>query len=1127
MAADMHVRKRDGSLEPVDLTKIQRRIQTLAGLTGDAFSRLDVDVAQVSIKTVNGLYNGVTTSELDTLAAETAAAMTTRHPDYGTLAARIAISNLHKNTSQDFVKVTELLFRQVDKFTGEPAPRVSAEYHAAVLRHADAIARTIDYSRDYEYSYFGFKVMERSHLMRVDGRVAESPQQMLMRVSIGIHCVGSFDDIEAALDTYQAMSRREFTHATPTLFNAGTERPQLSSCFLLKMNDDSIEGIYKTLGDCAAISKNAAGIGLSVHNIRAAGSYIKGTGGESNGLVPMLRVFNATACYVDQCFSGDTPVFTRRGPVPARDVRVTDEVLASDGRYHRVLELLRHRYTGEILEIELETGFTARVTPAHRVLARTLVDGAPFTGYMPAGELRPGHRLIMPPTLDAISHDLPHLTEDICRLYGMMLGSRTHLNGLCELEFERSDLEFVKRILPTLGVCDASFYVPEHAHHRRVAVFDPISPHFPFSTRPSSFDAEMLHLPINKLYAVVRGLVSTFQIPTVLTPRIAVPRHLRDAVLFASMRLGDPFALASDEEENRDGSTVVIKVGHHFLGDAWQVPDNVAIPPIPVKSVKRNTTSETVYDFVVQDEPSFTTSIGVAHNGGNKRPGAIAVYLEPWHSDIFEFLDLRNNNGKEEQRARDLFLAMWVPDLFMRRAKENADWSLFSPSEAPGLAEVWGAEFDALYERYEREGRARRTVKARKLLTTICERQINTGNPYMLFKDACNAKSNQRNLGTIQGSNLCAEIVQFTSPEMTAVCNLASLSLPAFVDVQRKTVDFDRLAAAARRAVTNLNRVIDLNYYPTPESERSNRALRPVGLGVQGLADVFFMLRLPFDSKRAEALNREIFETIYFAALDRSCELAERDGPYELYEGSPVSLGELQPDAWGEDLSGSRWDWSGLRERIKRHGVRNSLLTALMPTASTSQILGYNECFEPITSNVYVRRVLSGEFQLVNQYLLRDLIELGLWSEDMRQAIIASNGSIQRIVGIPAEIKELYKTVWEISQRRVLDLARGRAPFVDQTQSMNIHIAHPDVRKMASLHMASWEMGLKTGMYYLRSMPAADAIKFTVDERAAARLLLTSSEAEQGGAAGSGAAGGGSEGAVCSRNNPDCVSCSA
>ncbi|WP_347157558.1 ribonucleoside-diphosphate reductase subunit alpha [Pontibacter chitinilyticus] len=764
----MLVVKRDGRRESVKFDKITARIEKLCyGLHMDYVSPIEV-----AKKVIDGIYDGVTTVELDNLAAETAASLTTKHPDYAVLAARIAISNLHKVTSKSFSNTMKRLYTYEDPKTGENASLIAKDVYEIIRKHAAQLDSTIIYDRDYNYDYFGYKTLERSYLLRLDGKVVERPQHMLMRVAVGIHK----EDIESAIETYNLMSEKWFTHATPTLFNAGTPKPQLSSCFLLTMKDDSIPGIYDTLKQCAQISQSAGGIGLSIHNVRATGSYIKGTNGTSNGIIPMLKVFNDTARYVDQ--------------------------------------------------------------------------------------------------------------------------------------------------------------------------------------------------------------------------------------------------------------------------------------------------------------------------GGGKRKGAFAIYLEPWHADIFEFLDLKKNHGKEENRARDLFYALWTPDLFMKRVEENGDWSLFCPNEAPGLSECWGKDFERLYEKYEREGRARKTVKAQDLWFAVLESQIETGTPYILYKDNANGKSNQQNLGTIKSSNLCTEIMEYTDENEVAVCNLASLALPRFIKEEdgHKTFDHQKLFDVTYHVTKNLNKVIDINYYPIPEARNSNLRHRPIGLGVQGLADTFIHLRMPFESDEAKGLNKDIFETVYFAAMTASKDLAKKQGPYETFKGSPLSEGKFQFDLWGVTPESGRWDWEELRQEVIEHGVRNSLLVAPMPTASTAQILGNNESFEPYTSNIYLRRVLSGEFMVVNKHLLKDLIALGIWNDKMKQDIIAANGSVQDIPNIPQNIKDLYKTVWEISQRTVIDMSADRGAYICQSQSLNLHVQNVNFGKLTSMHFYSWKKGLKTGMYYLRTKSAVDAIKFTVEKQAAETL---------------------------------------
>ncbi len=789
----MQVIKRNGTKEPVAFDKITARVVRLCNGLNLNF----VEPVEIAKKVIQGIYDGVTTTELDNLAAETSANMTTTHPDYGILAARIAVSNLHKNTSDSFSETMDKLCQYVDKKTGTAA-LVAKEVNDIVQKNKKRLNAAIDYKRDFEFDFFGFKTLERSYLLKMHDVIAERPQHLFMRVAIGIHQ----NDIDAAIETYELMSQKWFIHATPTLFNAGTPKPQLSSCFLLSMQDDSIDGIYNTLTQCAKISQSAGGIGLSVHNVRAKGSYIKGTNGASNGLVPMLQVFNATARYVDQ--------------------------------------------------------------------------------------------------------------------------------------------------------------------------------------------------------------------------------------------------------------------------------------------------------------------------GGGKRKGAFAMYLEPWHPDVMDFLDLKKNHGKEEMRARDLFYALWIPDLFMKRVKENAMWSFFCPNECPELYNLYGEEFEKLYEKYEQEGYARKTIKAQELWFAILDSQIETGTPYMLYKDAANKKSNQKNLGTIRSSNLCTEIMEYTSKDEVAVCNLASINLSKLV--VNGEFDHQRLFEITQIVTRNLNKVIDINYYPIAEAKNSNMRHRPIGIGVQGLADAFILMRMPFDSEEARQLNKEIFETIYFGALTASKDLAAKNGAYETYEGSPISQGQLQFDLWDVEPS-LRWDWYRLKAEIQKHGVRNSLLIAPMPTASTSQILGNNECFEPYTSNIYTRRVLSGEFVVVNKHLLTDLIKLGLWDQDMKNALIANNGSIQSFEGIPEDLKAMYKTAWEIKQKVILDMAADRGAFICQSQSMNVFMQDANYKKLSSMHFYGWQCGLKTGMYYLRTKSAADPIKFTVDMTKIKQkqpVSVNASDVQKVNSAN-----------ACSIDNPDCDSCGA
>jgi len=786
----MEVIKRDGSRERVKLDKILSRVKRQCyGLDMNFLEPMEV-----AKKVIHGLYDGITSNELDTLAAETAASLTPTHPDYSILAARICVTSLHKRTPKSFSQVIKQLYEYVDPKTGLYAPMIADDVYEIIMNNAKEIDSQIIHERDLNYDYFGFKTLEKSYLLKMNGLPAERPQQLLMRVAIGIHK----EDLESAFKTYDLMSQGYFTHATPTLFNAGTRRPQLSSCFLVAMADDSIQGIYKTLSDVAQISKNAGGLGIHIHNVRGTGAYIKGTNGTSNGIVPMLKVFNETARYVDQ--------------------------------------------------------------------------------------------------------------------------------------------------------------------------------------------------------------------------------------------------------------------------------------------------------------------------GGGRRKGSFAMYLEPWHCDIEDFLPLRKNHGKEEMRARDLFLALWIPDLFMERVKEGGQWTLFSPDEAPGLSDAYGDEFKKLYEKYESEGRGRKTLDAQDIWYKIIDAQIETGVPYMLYKDAANLKSNQKNLGTIKSSNLCTEIIEYSDDKETAVCNLASIALPKFVTGKKRLkYDFEALKDIAYTATVNLNRVIDVNFYPTKETRNSNMKHRPIGIGVQGLADTFAMLKIPYDSDEAKKMDRDIFEAIYYGAMCASVDLAEKEGAYSSFKRSPLSKGLFQFDLWNESPS-DRWDWESLRERVKKNGAKNSLLLAPMPTASTSQILGNNECFEPFTSNIYIRKTLSGEFPVVNKHLVKDLINLGIWDEELRDRIIINNGSVQEIKEIPDDLKEIYKTAWEMSQKVIIDHAAERAPFICQSQSMNLFVMDANFAKLSSAHFYAWDKGLKTGSYYIRTKAATTAIKgLGVD---VSRITDSKTEEEN------------MQDLTCSIDNPDdCIAC--
>jgi ribonucleoside-diphosphate reductase alpha subunit len=939
----MQVVKRDGRYEDVSFDKVLERIRRAA-------DGLSVNPTALAQKILAQIYNGVKTTELDDLTSQLAASLATVHPDYGVLAGRITISNHQKNTDASFVTVLRALSNQTSPKTGEPLSYIHPDLLAFVEANAETIEARIDHNRDYLLDYFGFKTLEKSYLLKdTSGKILERPQHLWMRVSLALWA-NTEGGLDHAFETYDLMSQKYFTHATPTLFNAGTPRQQLSSCFLLAMHDDSIAGIYKTLSDCALISKYAGGIGIHCHNIRAKGAIIRGTNGTSNGLVPMLRVFNNTARYVDQCFTPDTLIVTRNGEKRIADIEAGDEVLTS-GCEESVEEGVKHY-------VHSESG----------------------------------------PKFCRVSKRVEHLYS------GTMYHIETTLDD---------------------GVVD-------------------VTENHPF------------------LVQLNEG-------------------HENNYIEAKNINIGDYMFRPTLDE-----------VGKSFKkAKSWSVSRVVTIEPYTVEN-------KVLYDLEIDGTHDYmVANVGFAHNGGGKRNGSFAMYLEPWHADVEDFLKLKLGTGSEEDRARDLFYALWIPDLFMERVDADADWTLFCPSEAPGLADVHSKAFNELYLKYEREGRGRKTVSARKLWFQILDAQMETGTPYLLYKDAANSKSNQQNLGTIKSSNLCSEIIEYSDANESAVCNLASIGLPAFVT--QEGFDFAKLRTVVTTAVRNLNRVIDINYYPTPETQRSNMRHRPIGLGVQGLADVFAMLKLEWDSADAADLHQRIFEHMYFAAVEESVRIAMEDGPYETFQGSPASKGQLQPDLWGTvplTETSKELDWVSLREYVVRYGLRNSLLMAPMPTASTSQILGYNECFEPFTSNLYTRRTLAGEYIVVNKYLLKDLVDLGVWNEDLKQKIIAQNGSVQGIAEIPVRLQNLYKTSWELKQRTLIDLAATRGAFICQSQSLNLFVADPTYAKLTSMHFYAWRKGLKTGCYYLRTKAAVTAQKFTVDPKFLSQTAAPVQEAD-------------------------------
>lgn len=1340
MASEMYVVKRDGESEIVSFDKILRRIKRIGTEAG-----IKLNYTQLAMKVIDQLYDKISTAKIDELTAEQCASMSSIHYDYGTLASHITVSNHHKNTDSNILTIMRELYNYTDKH-GNHSPLITRELLETVEEHYTAISERIDFKRDYVFDYFGFKTLEKTYLMRINGKVVERPQHMWMRVSLGIHG----KDIESAFYTYDLMSQKYFTHATPTLFNAGTPRPQLSSCFLLSMENDSIDGIYNTLKDCALISKWAGGIGLHIHNVRATHSHIRGTNGTSNGIVPMLRVFNNTAKYVDQCLDPETIIYSKRGPLRIKNAVVGDEVITDDGNFYPVRKILNYpNFRGEMQSIDIKhTMQPLLVTDMHPLyvvrnekfiqtkfkrlvcdLDRKLV----VPEFVEARDVRENDFVGFP--IPRFEKDVAHFSEDDCRMYGILVGSNAVLSNDCRISFlKHNTVEFVDRYLT--NIC-----IRHDCYDTRVA-FE-TSHSFKFTQEMISNDKgekivlpNMLHLPRNKTLKLIQGLLESSACFDQNRIQLETSSHaIAEAVRYLLLRLG---ILTSGYTKNRchpvwKKRKIILSIPKKqeicdLFPDVLTVCKNFKFFEHNgylfsiVRDNKKLESLQTsrVIDLEVDhdDHHNFLTHHGLVHNGGGKRNGSFAIYLEPWHADIEKFLEMRKNHGDEELKARDLFYALWIPDLFMNRVKNNGSWTLMCPDECPGLSDVYGEEFEALYTKYETEGKGRTTVSARDLWFKVLDAQMETGTPYLCYKDTANKKSNQKNIGVIKSSNLCvapetliltdaghlrieslenqnvsvwngekfnevvikktgenqplievhaddgsilactpyhefylqndegniyktearnlqsgdrliraafpvidgiseiyghgneslackmqwfselcqqngvfdnetqqlriissdseflfgvklmlqtcgvnarlvntdvnwelvlsstdirslqsvgfstaiegllndsvnnmfvnvvkivdnnrvdntfcftepdrhmgvfnglltgqcSEIMEVSTSTETAVCNLASIGLPTFVNQESQTFDYDKLREVAGIITENLNKVIDVNYYPTEKTRVSNLRHRPIGIGVQGLADVFMLLNVAFHSEEAKEINKRIFETIYYGALTKSAELAAIHGPYETYDGSPASRGILQFDMWNVTPS-SELNWASLKDKIAKSGLRNSLLLAPMPTASTSQILGFNECFEPFTSNIYSRRTMAGEFVLTNKYLMRELIDLGIWSSDLKNSIIANQGSVQHIANISDQLKLKYKTVWEIPMRHVIDMAADRGAFICQSQSLNLWQEDPNYNSLTSMHFYAWSKGLKTGIYYLRRRAKHRAQQFTIEPK--------------------------------------------
>ena len=1183
--------KRNGTKEPVSFDKILKRIKTLS----QGKSKLHVNYTTLCQKIIDQLYDDITTQEIDELTAQQCASLATTHPDYGVLASRILISNHHKMVDSNYLNVVEKLYNNTDVHNIK-TPIISEKLYNIVKNNHETIQSWFYFDRDYLLDYFGFKTLERAYLLKINKKVVERPQHMWMRVALGIH----EDDLEKAKETYDMMSNKYFTHATPTLFNAGTPRPQLSSCYLIAMESDSIKGIYNTLGDCAAISKWAGGIGMHIHNIRGSGSHIRGTNGTSNGIVPMLRVFNNTARYVDQCVLPDTTIYTTEGPKEIQLCEANKTTIFTTNGPEAIENVLEHSYEGEILLINNNLSFKPLgITPEHPVYC--LKDQKKGVKY-DVIKNRLDKKLIIPEWIDAkdlteddmliftrptYALDNLKITVDDCYMYGLLLGDGSMNNASTQSYIslhstnKLKNLEFIENYLSNKFV---EYSISQENNTTRISWNKSLQLPFKYATLYDSNKEKKLHydwlnLPIEKAKYIVKGLIDSDGCKSNEITFDTTSKNLAESLRYILLRMGIP---TGGYIRDRIGEKHTTKYGdvieNKKISYRLRIPKTEEISELlqvekgtfnkfftyknlifsRISSISKSHYTGTLYDLQMKKTHDYMIHNGVVHNGGGRRNGSFAIYLEPWHPDIMEYLDMKKNHGDEEARARDLFYALWLNDLFMERVKQNKKWTLMCPDTCRGLADVYGDEFKRLYEEYESKNMGMKTLNARDVWFKILDSQSETGVPYLLYKDACNKKSNQKNLGTIKSSNLCCEIMEYSDDKETAVCNLASIALSKFVNnttnpfkhldaikiytkkncnwclmmknelkknnisyVEEKVevedfesfkkqhgvetvpqlydgdeliggyskvakllkpvFDYDELHRVTKIVTANLNKVIDINFYPTTKTHTSNMRNRPIGIGVQGLADTFALLNIPFYSEEATKVNEHIFETMYHAALEKSMEIAKIEGPYNSFKGSPASNGILQFDMWNVKVSNNRYDWDKLKNDIKENGIRNSLLLAPMPTASTSQILGNNECFEPFTSNIYVRRTIAGEFIIINKHLLKELINIGLWNEETKQQMVKHNGSIQEIKNIPQVLKDKYKIVWEIPMKHIINMAADRGKFICQSQSMNLWMKNPTYDKLTTMHFYSWSKGLKTGQYYLRTKAKAAPQQFTVE----------------------------------------------
>lgn len=1196
------VRKRDGRLEEMDFNKITERVRALA--ENEQPPLRSINYTTITQKVVAGIPPNCATERIDELVASEAGMLAYRNNEYGMLAGRVMASNLQKKLPS-WKETMDQCMANVSPITKAATPLISQETYDFFLKHQEVLEKAIRPERDFKFHIFGMQTLLRSYLIQKSKHAneppeyLETPQRMMMRVAIG---VSSKQGIDAVLNTYELLSTHQFTHATPTLFNAGTTNHQMSSCFLMTVEEDSIDGIYKTLRKCALISKSAGGIGICVSNIRASGSHIRGTNGTSNGLVPMLRVFNDTARYVDQCFDGCTNVLTPNGPCSIKDLRVGDEVISDKGRACKINRVLKHETPVQpegsnatddqvvMWDIEIKHNHRpVRVTGTHQVLVlrnqkrglnhevirQRLTSKRAQPEWIDVRDLSMNDFVCFPNMQqndDAMDDNI--YSESDLRFYGLLVGDGWISKGKTPTSANPAGLsvnanatevrDFIDFYLRDVaGVSTVHESVRDDSCARYVFTFnDYLRERFSMqdlydANKEKIVASRFLSMSLPRVQSILWGLLrsdghvpTSDKVGTELTLEMTSAQVI-DAAKFILWRCG---ILCSGYERDRRGSvskyknittkrtTTVLRIPktkllaelleHMECGrfvNYLSAQNKTFSRVTSMKPVPHDELPEYVHDLEVDEDHTYVTELGIVHNGGGKRKGAFTIYLEPWHADIKAYLELRKNVGKEEMRARDLNYALWMPELFMERVRKNQKWSLFCPHEAPGLMKVYGKEFEELYTHYESQpGLAREVIDAQDLwMNYVIPLQIDTGFPNLLYKDAVNRKNNQKNLGTIHCSNLCTEIVEYHDKDEIAVCNLASVALPRFVKQEGDGVvfDHDALYKCVAQVTRNLDEVIDRNAYPVPETKVSNFRHRPIGIGVQGLADVFHMFKLAWGEPDALKLDSAIFETIYYAALDTSCKMAQEVGaPYASFKGSPLSEGKFQFDLWIEEgkfkprFSG-RWNWDALRQRIMKHGVRNSLTTTCMPTASTAQILGNSTSIEPYALNIFTRRVTAGEFIVANGHLQQELAAIGMWNAKTYNELVKNEGSVQKINGIPDDIKRRYLTSFEIKKNALVKHSATRGVFIDQTQSFNIYVENPTPKLLNLIHFLTWDHGLKTGMYYLRTRAANEAIKFTAnnnknsheedDEEEAWIIPLAKQQ----------------DGEACSRDNPECIAC--